>query len=314
MRNQIPIIIIRVNSKSEIILKANFSSIIDFEYFILDSTDALTTLTEERLEIHIERTSAGLGLSIAGGKGSTPYKGDDEGIFISRVTEGGPADLAGLKVGDKVLKVNGVSVEEADHYDAVEVLKACGAVLVLVVMREVTRLVGHPVFHENGALAKIAIDSHTQNHQKSIPPPIEITEKHIEEPIQAPVVDTSGHHNLLSHEKVHKKILHTTLIRDQIGQGLGFSIAGGKGHAPFVEGNDGIFISRITEGGLAQKDGKIQVGDRLIVVSYIFGLLLRLQLSNCFFQSLDQWRRRQNCIPRSRRSITNRTTICPFGG
>nr|5WOU_A Chain A, Protein lap4 [Drosophila melanogaster] len=93
----------------------------------------------EQYEIHIERTAAGLGLSIAGGKGSTPFKGDDDGIFISRVTEAGPADLAGLKVGDKVIKVNGIVVVDADHYQAVQVLKACGAVLVLVVQREVTR-------------------------------------------------------------------------------------------------------------------------------------------------------------------------------
>lgn len=53
----------------------------------------------KHMEIVVERTSGGLGLSIAGGRGSTPYKGDDEGIFISRVTEGGPAYLAGLRVG-----------------------------------------------------------------------------------------------------------------------------------------------------------------------------------------------------------------------
>lgn len=52
----------------------------------------------EHFEIKIERTSAGLGLSIAGGLGSTPFKGDDQGIFISRITEGGPADLADLRV------------------------------------------------------------------------------------------------------------------------------------------------------------------------------------------------------------------------
>lgn len=98
-------------------------------------------------------------MSIAGGKGSTPFKGNDEGIFISRVTEGGPADLAGLKVGDKVLKVNGVSVIDADHYHAVDILKACGSVLVLVVQREVTRLVGHPVFTQDGSVAQIAISN-----------------------------------------------------------------------------------------------------------------------------------------------------------
>lgn len=53
---------------------------------------------EDLLEIRIERTSAGLGLSIAGGRNSTPFKGNDEGIFVSRLTPDGPAELAGLRV------------------------------------------------------------------------------------------------------------------------------------------------------------------------------------------------------------------------
>lgn len=43
-------------------------------------------------------------------------------------------------MGDKVLSVNGVSVVNVDHYDAVEVLKACGRVLMLVIVREVTKI------------------------------------------------------------------------------------------------------------------------------------------------------------------------------
>jgi protein scribble len=77
----------------------------------------------------------------------------------------------------------------------------------------------------------------------------------------------------------HKVPLHTTLIREQIGQGLGFSIAGGKGHTPFKDGLEGIYISKITEGGLADKDGKIMVGDRVLAVSkrklcFIFVVLM----------------------------------------
>lgn len=53
---------------------------------------------EDLLEVRIERTSAGLGLSIAGGRNSTPFKGNDEGIFVSRLTPNGPAELAGLRV------------------------------------------------------------------------------------------------------------------------------------------------------------------------------------------------------------------------
>ncbi|XP_055525244.1 protein lap4 isoform X3 [Wyeomyia smithii] len=262
-----------------------------------DALDNFTELKEERFEIHIERTSAGLGLSIAGGRGSTPFKGDDEGIFISRVTEGGPADLAGLRVGDKVLKVNGISVEDADHYDAVEVLKACGSVLVLFIAREITRLIGHPVFDESGSVAQI-VEQSSHHQQKVIPPPIAVA---IEQPLMEgtagggggfgggggemphPSFNVVGLPNgnagtpptpitmglLNGNEITHKVILHTTLIRDQIGQGLGFSIAGGKGHAPFKDGSEGIYISRITEGGVAHKDGKILVGDRVLAINGI---------------------------------------------
>lgn len=59
------------------------------------------------MEICFQRGDKGLGLSIAGGLGSTPYKNKDEGIFISRVTPMGPADLAGLRKDDKILSVNG---------------------------------------------------------------------------------------------------------------------------------------------------------------------------------------------------------------
>uniref|UniRef100_A0A182SBH0 PDZ domain-containing protein n=1 Tax=Anopheles maculatus TaxID=74869 RepID=A0A182SBH0_9DIPT len=257
-------------------------------FCILDTLDTYTALKEERLEIHIERTSAGLGLSIAGGRGSTPFKGDDEGIFISRVTERGPADLAGLKVGDKVLKVNGISVEDADHYDAVEVLKACGSVLVLFISREVTRLIGHPVFDDTGSVAQINVVEQDALKSGGGPPLLGA-------PLGVPTIvgDSVGvppYMGALSpntvglpnggggvgvgsmdipngNEITQKIILHTTLIRDQIGQGLGFSIAGGKGHAPFKDGSEGIYISRLTENGVAHKDGKIMVGDRVLAIN-----------------------------------------------
>lgn len=292
-------------------------------FLLTDQADGLTELHIDYYEIHIARTSAGLGLSIAGGKGSTPFRGDDEGIFISRVTVDGPADVAGLRVGDKVLKVNGVSVIEVDHYHAVEVLKACGALLILHVSREVSRLVGHPVFHEDGSITQLSVESrpgiqqqqmllqqqaaqqaalqqqqaalqqHQQQYQhlpsvpesiKVIPAPLQIHPQPTTQQTSLLTPNTNGLHengkvrglksniknmffnsNFLSQE--HKVTLHTTLIRDQIGQGLGFSIAGGKGSPPFKDGSDGIYISRLTEGGLAHRDGKILVGDKVLVVS-----------------------------------------------
>lgn len=151
-----------------------------------------------------------MGLSIAGGKGSTPFKGDDEGIFISRVTEGGPADLAGLKVGDKVVRVNGVSVIDADHYHAVEVLKACGAVLVLHISREVTRLVGHPVFNQDGAVQQIAITSKPASAVVNIP--VEQTEQIIRavtKTIPSPIQIHSEPTNVLQQQSTHLAAPHS---------------------------------------------------------------------------------------------------------
>ncbi|XP_017846468.1 protein lap4 isoform X15 [Drosophila busckii] len=250
-----------------------------------DNIDGVTELRLEQYEIHIERTSAGLGLSIAGGKGSTPFKGDDDGIFISRVTEAGPADLAGLKVGDKVLKVNGIVVVDADHYQAVQVLKACGAVLVLVVQREVTRLIGHPVFSEDGSVSQISVETRPLAAPAPELPPQSYAPMTMPTPMPVPVSEpahgyvfatptaapTMPNGLLLENGKDALPLsfiqLHTTLIRDQIGQGLGFSIAGGKGSPPFKDDCDGIFISRITEGGLAHRDGKIMVGDRVMAIN-----------------------------------------------
>lgn len=211
--------------------------------FIAGESDATVELREEKYEIHIERSKSGLGLSIAGGRGSTPFKGDDEGIFISRVTKGGPADLAGLRVGDKVLTVNGVNVVGVSHYDAVEVLKASGAVLILEVSREVTRLVRDFDARSDTRSVESSISSKPEQSQR-IPSPL------------PPVSD-----DLVS----HKMLIHTTLIRDS--RGLGFSIAGGKGSQPFKSDSDAIFISRITEGGVAHKDGKLAMGDRVVSIN-----------------------------------------------
>ncbi|XP_066268914.1 protein scribble homolog isoform X3 [Branchiostoma lanceolatum] len=95
-------------------------------------------MEEQEMTLTIQRPPGmGLGVSIAGGRGSTPYKGDDEGIFISRVSEDGPAGKAGVKVGDKLLGVNNVHLEEAEHHEAVDCLRNSGNTVQVVVMREV---------------------------------------------------------------------------------------------------------------------------------------------------------------------------------
>lgn len=140
--------------------------------------------------------------------------------------------------------------------------------------REVTRLIGHPVYHEDGTISQISIDRKpiavsVPEPVKQIPAPLQFVSTPTPSHIQSGLLTPNNTNGIVENGKeiMHKITLHTTLIRDQIGQGLGFSIAGGKGSPPFKDGSDGIYISRVTPGGLAHRDGKIVVGDKVLVVS-----------------------------------------------
>ncbi|NWQ91528.1 DLG1 protein, partial [Burhinus bistriatus] len=49
---------------------------------------------------------------------------------------------------------------------------------------------------------------------------------------------------------------------------LGFSIAGGVGNQ-HIPGDNSIYVTKIIEGGAAHKDGKLQIGDKLIAVNSV---------------------------------------------
>uniref|UniRef100_A0A665U2S7 Protein scribble homolog n=1 Tax=Echeneis naucrates TaxID=173247 RepID=A0A665U2S7_ECHNA len=196
-------------------------------------------IEEEEHNLTILRQTGGLGISIAGGKGSTPYKGDDEGIFISRVSEEGPAARAGVKVGDKLLEVNGVDLHEAEHHTAVEALRSSGASVSMTVLRE--RMV-----EPENAITTTPLrpeDDYFPRERRS-----------------------SGiAFNMESSPTGPRQRLSTCLIRND--KGLGFSIAGGKGSTPYRTGDTGIYISRIAEGGAAHRDSTLRVGDRVISIN-----------------------------------------------
>lgn len=114
------------------------------------------TIHHEQIAMNIRRApNTGLGISIAGGIGSTPFKANDyvrdspllnrkgltsvclQGIFLMKVNPEGPAAHAGLLVGDKLLSVNGVSLIHCEHGKAVAALKTAGDHFPMIVMREI---------------------------------------------------------------------------------------------------------------------------------------------------------------------------------
>ncbi|RNA11372.1 scribble -like protein, partial [Brachionus plicatilis] len=92
------------------------------------------------LVVHVNRSeNSGLGIRIAGGKGSTPYREDDDGIFITKILPSSPARNTGLKIGDKLIKVNQTNLSDLTHSQAVEALKEAvnlGQQIQLQVMQE----------------------------------------------------------------------------------------------------------------------------------------------------------------------------------
>lgn len=76
--------------------------------------------------------SEGLGFSIVGGFGS-PH--GNLPIYIKTVFEKGAAASDGrLKRGDRIVSVNGSSLEGATHEEAVSLLKSSKGTIVLIVM------------------------------------------------------------------------------------------------------------------------------------------------------------------------------------
>uniref|UniRef100_A0A1W2Q5Z6 Tax1-binding protein 3 n=1 Tax=Rattus norvegicus TaxID=10116 RepID=A0A1W2Q5Z6_RAT len=81
---------------------------------------------KQRVEIHKLRQGENLilGFSIGGGidqdPSQNPFSEDktDKGIYVTRVSEGGPAEIAGLQIGDKIMQVNGWDMTMVTHDQA----------------------------------------------------------------------------------------------------------------------------------------------------------------------------------------------------
>ncbi|XP_078246298.1 disks large homolog 2 isoform X31 [Pogona vitticeps] len=85
------------------------------------------SLEGEPRKVVLHKGSTGLGFNIVGGE-------DGEGIFVSFILAGGPADLSGeLQRGDQILSVNGIDLRGATHEQAAAALKGAGQTVTMIV-------------------------------------------------------------------------------------------------------------------------------------------------------------------------------------
>ncbi|KAM6969917.1 disks large homolog 2 isoform 19-T19 [Aplochiton taeniatus] len=83
-------------------------------------------INREPRKMVLHKGSTGLGFNIVGGE-------DGEGIFVSFILAGGPADLSGeLRRGDQIISVNGIDLRGATHEQAAAALKGAGQMVSIV--------------------------------------------------------------------------------------------------------------------------------------------------------------------------------------
>ncbi|KAF6721403.1 Tax1-binding protein 3 [Oryzias melastigma] len=111
------------------------------------------TAVVERIEIQklFQGENLILGFSIGGGidqdPGQNPFSEDkaDKGIYVTRISPGGPADVAGLRIGDKIMQVNGWDMTMVTHDHARKKLtkKSEHVVRLLVTRKSLEEVVKH---------------------------------------------------------------------------------------------------------------------------------------------------------------------------
>uniref|UniRef100_A0A8C9W9H3 Membrane-associated guanylate kinase, WW and PDZ domain-containing protein 1 n=1 Tax=Scleropages formosus TaxID=113540 RepID=A0A8C9W9H3_SCLFO len=147
---------------------------------------------------------------------------------IGRIIEGSPADRCGkLKVGDRILAVNGCSITNKSHSDIVNLIKEAGNTVTLRII---------PGDESSNA-------SLLTNAEKIAT----ITTTHTPQQQSAPETRSDA------------EFYSVDLERDS--KGFGFSLRGGR------EYNMDLYVLRLAEDGAAIRNGKMRVGDEILEIN-----------------------------------------------
>ncbi|MEQ2301354.1 hypothetical protein AMECASPLE_034996, partial [Ameca splendens] len=87
---------------------------------------------EGPLSVDVEKGAGGIGFSLEGGRGSIQ---GDRPLVINRIFKGGAAEQSGLRCGDELLQVMGVSLHDMTRFEAWNMIKALPEGSVTLVIR-----------------------------------------------------------------------------------------------------------------------------------------------------------------------------------
>uniref|UniRef100_A0A8B9GGR1 Disks large 1 n=1 Tax=Amazona collaria TaxID=241587 RepID=A0A8B9GGR1_9PSIT len=221
-------------------------------------------VTEKIVEIKLVKGPKGLGFSIAGGVGNQHIPGDNS-IYVTKIIEGGAAHKDGkLQIGDKLLAVNSVCLEEVTHEEAVTALKNTSDFVYLKVAKPTS------MFMNDSYAPPDITNSYSQtvdNHitpsaylAQSLPPASPGRYSPIPKGMLGDDEITSDFSNAVHGCSAVLEMEPRKVVLHRGSTGLGFNIVGG-------EDGEGIFISFILAGGPADLSGELRKGDRIISVN-----------------------------------------------
>ncbi|XP_073660163.1 disks large homolog 1 isoform X2 [Tursiops truncatus] len=201
-------------------------------------------VSEKIMEIKLIKGPKGLGFSIAGGVGNQHIPGDNS-IYVTKIIEGGAAHKDGkLQIGDKLLAVNTVCLEEVTHEEAVTALKNTSDFVFLKVAKPTS------MYMNDGYAPPDITNSSSQPVDNHVS-----TSSYLGQTPASPARYSPVSKAVLGDDEITREPRKVVLHRGSTG--LGFNIVGG-------EDGEGIFISFILAGGPADLSGELRKGDRII--------------------------------------------------
>ncbi|XP_038202067.1 disks large homolog 1 isoform X6 [Arvicola amphibius] len=205
--------------------------------------------SEKIMEIKLIKGPKGLGFSIAGGVGNQHIPGDNS-IYVTKIIEGGAAHKDGkLQIGDKLLAVNSVCLEEVTHEEAVTALKNTSDFVYLKVAKPTS------MYINDGYAPPDITNSSSQPIDNHVSP-----SSYLGQTPASPARYSPISRAVLGDDEITREPRKVVLHRGSTG--LGFNIVGG-------EDGEGIFISFILAGGPADLSGELRKGDRIISVNSV---------------------------------------------
>ncbi|XP_050015693.1 disks large homolog 1 isoform X6 [Alexandromys fortis] len=205
--------------------------------------------SEKIMEIKLIKGPKGLGFSIAGGVGNQHIPGDNS-IYVTKIIEGGAAHKDGkLQIGDKLLAVNSVCLEEVTHEEAVTALKNTSDFVYLKVAKPTS------MYINDGYVPPDITNSSSQPIDNHVSPSSYLGQTPASPARYSPISKA-----VLGDDEITREPRKVVLHRGSTG--LGFNIVGG-------EDGEGIFISFILAGGPADLSGELRKGDRIISVNSV---------------------------------------------